>query len=100
MNNQKQIDKALGKLQSGLAATVYTQQPGIDEINIDTKRGSKRKGDFKKVTFNLDVDLNRKLDAYINMLRGKAIEDGTDPPNKSEWVRDIIEEKLRELRAL
>ncbi len=71
-----------------------------EELNNESKRGPKRKGEFKKVTLNLDVDLNRKLDAYINTLRGKAIEDGTEPPNKSEWVRDIVEEKLRELGGI
>ena len=126
----KQQDKAMGKLHAELsAATIFTQQPGIESMSDqednntltdernngihneidnyiteedtnDTKRGPKKKGEFKKVTLNIDVDLNRKLDAYINTLRGKAIEEGTEPPNKSEWVRDIIEEKLRELGTM
>lgn len=99
----------MSKLTSGLnnAASVFTQQPGIngeplqDGITEEShKRGPKKKGEFKKVTLNLDVDLNTALDKYILRLKQEALEQGLEAPNKSEWVRDLIEDKLRDLGGL
>jgi hypothetical protein len=79
---------------------ISTELSNVVPNTEDVRRGPKKKGEFKKVTLNLDVELNRKLDSYINTLRGQAIEMGTEPPNKSEWVRDLVEARLRELGAL
>lgn len=135
MNKRQQQQAAMNKLTTGLstkAAEVFTQQPGLNEQelnkgiteennkeiskeynnsiykpnnnavmeefnNDEVRRGPKKKGEFKKVTLNLDVDLNTALDKYILSLKQQALENGTEAPNKSEWVRDIVEEKLRQV---
>ena len=79
------------------ASTEQSNTGIMDEVNNGSKRGPKKKGEFKKVTLNLDVELNTALDKYILSLKQQALEDGTEPPNKSEWVRDLVEDKLREL---
>nr|WP_304220543.1 hypothetical protein [Fredinandcohnia onubensis] len=82
-------------------SVIKDQNSSQNNVNdYSSKRGPKPKGEFKKVTLNLDVELNRKLDGYINELRGKAIANGTEPPNKSEWVRDLIEKALHDLEIL
>lgn len=73
---------------------------GITEEENNGRRGPKKKGTFKKVTLNLDVETNAKLDEYILTLKQQAIREGKEAPNKSEWVRDLVKEKLRELGVL
>ena len=78
----------------------YRNSTVTEEDNNSSKRGPKKKGEFKKVTLNLDVELNMALDKYILSLKQEALNNGTEAPNKSEWVRDVVEEKLRILGIL
>ena len=77
-----------------------TEEWDGDEGRVPIRRGPKKKGEFKKVTLNLDVSLNRKLDEYILGLKQQCLKNGNVAPSKSEWVRDVVEEKLRELGLL